>query len=73
MGGLLDRIEQKRAILVAAKEGAERARKDMRKVRCPQARCRGLLVWARDPRYGILSANCFSGWRILILIVGMLG
>lgn len=33
MGGLLDRIEQKRAILVAAKEGAERARKDVRKVR----------------------------------------
>ncbi|CAM9393654.1 unnamed protein product, partial [Laminaria digitata] len=32
MGGLLDRIEQKRAILVAAKEGAERARKDMRKL-----------------------------------------
>lgn len=32
MGGLLDRIEQKRAILVKAKEGAERARKDVRKV-----------------------------------------
>ena len=45
MGGLLDRIEQKRAILVAAKEGAERARKDVRKVR--YVRCRTLLVWAR--------------------------
>lgn len=33
MGRLLDTIEEKRAVLVAAKEGAERTRKDARKVR----------------------------------------
>lgn len=32
MGELLDRIEAKRAVLLAAKEGAERTRKDARKV-----------------------------------------
>ncbi|CAM9869848.1 unnamed protein product, partial [Ectocarpus fasciculatus] len=32
MGALLDRIEAKRAILLAAKEGAERTRKDARKL-----------------------------------------
>lgn len=33
MSKLLDSIEAKRAILVKAKEGAERTRKDARKVR----------------------------------------
>ena len=32
MGRLLDSIEEKRAVLLAAKEGAERTRKDARKV-----------------------------------------
>lgn len=36
MGRLLDSIEEKRAVLLAAKEGAERTRKDARKVgSCP--------------------------------------
>ena len=34
MGRLLDSIEEKRAALLAAKEGAERTRKDARKVWC---------------------------------------
>lgn len=33
MGRLLDGIEEKRAVLLAAKEAAERTRKDARKVR----------------------------------------
>lgn len=40
MSGLLDGIETNRAALLAAKEGAERARKDARKV-CRVGRRKG--------------------------------
>lgn len=71
MGRLLDSIEEKRAVLLTAKEGAERTRKDARKVRCRRRRlCSWLLLVVMLLMLTGVAFNAVAAVVVALLLVG---